>query len=606
MGKMTKWAACLVAGLIGLGWGASARAVEEIGVGILAYRGAERAEAEWEPTLRHLNQTISEYRFRAVPLDLDGVRQAVAEGQVGFVITNPGHYVELEAAFHIARIATVETVDGPSPATAVGSAVVVRAGSPVRTMADLSGMRLAAVAPEAFGGFRLAWRELLSRGIDPFRDLETVSFTGFPIERVLTAVAEGRADAGVVRACLLEQMVAEGHLQPGTFRVLGGRLPPGLKCEVSTALYPDWPFARTPAISTALAKTVGTALLSMPAADGQAWTVPADYQVVHELFQVLKIGPYAALAQRSPVEWARDNWGWLAAVVVAVLWWIAHVARVEYLVRVRTEALQAAGEQARRQRDELDHAARLALLGEMASSLAHELNQPLAAIHAYASGCERRLASGTDPAGVREGVRLIAGQAERAAGIVRRIRAFVRKRAAEQVAVSINEPVLAALDLFGASAHRRAVRVESRLGEGLPVVLADRIQIEQVVLNLLQNAADSMEGTAADHSPREVLVTTARTPVGIEVSVADRGSGLTDEVRERLFEPFFTTKPDGLGLGLSLSRSILEAHGGHLWAEDRPGGGTRFAFTVPIPESTLGTPPLHSEPPAGTAVPEEP
>lgn len=558
-----------------LGWTAVAVAAE-VRVGVLAYRGAERAAAEWEPTLAHLNRVMDGIHFQAVPHDLGGLTQAVADGQVDFVITNPGHYVELEAAFHVARIATVEVEGGPPPSAAVASAVVVRADSSLHRLEDVAGRHLAAVAPEAFGGFRLAWRELAAHGVDPFGDLKRLTFTGFPIERVIAAVASGEADAGVVRACLIEQMVAEGQMSPGRFRILGGRLAPGLDCEVSTALYPDWPFARMPGIAPDLAKRVGMALLAMPAQGGRAWTVPADYQEVHDAFRALKIGPYEHLNRRSLGELARAYWPALALVLLAGAWWVAHVIRVEHLVRLRTEELRAAGERARRQQEELEHGARLALLGEMASSLAHEINQPLAAIHNYANGCQRRLADGADLDGVRQGVRLIAEQAERAAGIVKRIRAFVRKRTPEHLPLAVNDSVLAALDLFAATAQRRGVAVECRLAEALPPVAADRIQVEQVILNLLQNAADAMAGAAT----RRLGVATELVDGVVRVAVADSGPGLSPEARAHLFQPFFTTKPDGLGLGLSLSRSIIESHGGRLWAEDGPDGGARFVFTL--------------------------
>lgn len=549
----------------------------ELRIGILAFRGAERAEAEWEPTLRHLGANLPEYALRAVPLDLDGLAGAVRDETVDFVITNPGHYVELEAADGIIRIASLAASAETVTARNVASAVVVRASrTDLRRLADLRGTRLAAVAPEAFGGFRVAWREMAEIGIDPFDDTIGVDFLGFPIERVVEAVASGAADAGIVRACLLEQMAAEGKLRAEDFRVLDGRIPPGGSCLTSTRSYPDWPFAKLAHTPDALAKRVAVALLTMPVRDGHAWTVPVDYQPVHELFRALKIGPYEYLRHRSLGQMARDYWPFLAFAALAALWWLIHVARVEVLVRRRTEELKAAHEEARRRRDEMEHGARLALLGEMASSLAHEINQPLAAIANYASGCQRRLTAHTDPEGVVEGIGQIATQAERAAGIVRRMRAFVRKRVPEPHILDLNDPVREALGLFQAIAARRGVTVSALLADGLGMVRADRVQMEQVVLNLLQNAADAMAG----RDDRRITVSTWGDAERVRVSVADSGPGLSAEALAHLFEPFFTTKPEGLGLGLSLSRGFVEAHGGRLWAESGPDGAC-FHFTLP-------------------------
>ncbi len=552
----------------------------EVRVGLLGYRGAERAVDEWDATLRHLEGALPGHVFSGIAFDLPGLRAAVQAGELDFVITNPGHYVELEAAYGVSRIATVETPGGPAPAAAIGSALIVRADrTDLRTLDDLKGARLGAVLPQAFGGFRVAWRELVAEGIDPYADMDA-QFFGFPMERIVDAVASGTVDVGIIRACLLERLVAEGRVGREDFRVVAGRPVPGLDCLASTRLYPDWPFAKLAAIPDALAKRVGMALLAMPPDGGNAWTVPVDYQPVHELFRDLRIGPYEALGRRTFAQILRDIWPWLALAALALTWWVVHVARVEVLVRRRTAELRAAHADLRHQREEKEHAARLALLGEMASSIAHEINQPLAAIANYANGCERRIAAGTDPAGVAEGVRLIAGQAERAAAIVKRVRSFVGKRASEIAPMDLNHTVCAALDLFRDTGARRDMTIDVALAGALPTVRGDRLQIELVLLNLLQNAADATAGRPL----RALRVSSRQTANGaVEVEVSDSGPGLSAAVRDRLFEPFFTTKPQGMGLGLSLSRSIVEAHGGRLWAEDNPDRtGACFRFTLPI------------------------
>lgn len=548
----------------------------ELRIGVLAFRGAEMAAGEWEPSLAQLRRDLPERRIVMVPLDIEQMSAAVRTGGLDFVITNPGHYIELEAAYGVTRIASLSGGDG---SVRVGSAVVVPAArTDLQTLADLKGRRLAAVSPEAFGGFRTAWREMAEQGVDPFRDAAGLVFTGFPMEEVAEAVLDGRAEAGILRVCLLERLEREGRLPPGALRVLGAR--PAAGCAVSTRLYPDWPFAKLPSTPEALAKRVAVALLAMPETAGHAWTVPGDYQPVHELFRVLKLGPYAYLRHPSVDQLLREYWPFLALGLLAVLWWVIHAARVEYLLRRRTAELGAAHAEARRRREEMEHGARLALLGEMASSLAHEISQPLAAIANYAGGCRRRLATGSDPEGVAEGVGLIAAQAERAAGIVQTIRAFVRKQGPVPQQLDLNHPAAEALELFRGVAARRGAELRSDLASGLPAVWGDRLRIEQVVLNLLQNAADAVR----DRPDGRIELSTRAVPDGVELRVADNGSGLSEEARRRLFEPFFTTKPDGVGLGLSLSRSMIEALGGRLWAEDAPGGGTVFRFVLPAKE----------------------
>lgn len=242
---------------------------------------------------------------------------------------------------------------------------------------------------------------------------------------------------------------------------------------------------------------------------------------------------------------------------------------------------------------ELLHVSRLSAAGEMASALAHELNQPLTAIASSASGALRLLqAAAPDgsgpgvPARALEAMARAAAQALRAGQIVARLREFVTKGEAERRAADIHELVTDAGTLALVGAKGQGVAVSMRIAPALPPVFVDRIQIQQVLINLIRNALDAMsegDGTTC----RELAVSVIPSePEMVEVSVADTGPGLAPEVAGRLFEPFVTTKPDGMGVGLSISRSIVDAHGGRLWAENRPGGGTVFRFTLAtVPEA---------------------
>lgn len=566
----------------------------EVRVGALAYQGAERALRAWEPTIAHLARTVEGSTFTLVPLDLERIGAAVAGGEVDFVITNPGNYVELESRHGITRLVTVESERGGSPTAAVGSTVVVRADrSDIRDLGDLRGRSLAAVSSEAFGGYQVLWRELASLGLDPAEDLGGLRWTGFPMERAAWMVRDGGADAGVLRACLLEEMIADRRAGPGEFRIVGARSEPGLPCAVSSRLYPDWPFAKLPGTSHALAKRVAAALLSMPPADGQAWTAPQDYTQVHALMQELAIGPYFHLRDRPEIaELARRHWHWLVIAGMAALWWVIHVARVEVLVRRRTAQLEReiaerekAEDEAARHRAERDQFSRLGILGEMAGNIAHELNQPLAAIINYARGMSRMLEGGrADPVLLADGAQAVAVQAERAGEIIQRIRGFVRRRRPRRERLNLNEVVTETLALFETLAGRRGIVVHVHLADDLPPVSMDRGEIQQVLLNILQNAVDATRARGGDGECDGITVRTSAAEGGVKAAVRDCGIGLTPEAAARLFEPFFTTKPEGLGLGLSICRTIVEAHGGRLWAHPNPERGLTLRFTLPAAE----------------------
>jgi two-component system sensor kinase FixL len=233
---------------------------------------------------------------------------------------------------------------------------------------------------------------------------------------------------------------------------------------------------------------------------------------------------------------------------------------------------------------ELVHVSRLTAMGEMASALAHELNQPLSAIANYLRGARRLLDRGepADSARLSEALDKAGDQALRAGDVIHRLRDFIGRGETERRIESLSKLIEEASALALVGVKELGVRVTMRFDPKADLVLADRVQIQQVVINLLRNAIDSMRGAAG---PR-LEVRLARDGSGFaRVTVSDTGSGLSDEVLGRLFEPFLTTKKDGMGVGLSICRTIVEAHGGSIWAKNNDDGvGATFAFTLPQAE----------------------
>jgi two-component system sensor kinase FixL len=229
---------------------------------------------------------------------------------------------------------------------------------------------------------------------------------------------------------------------------------------------------------------------------------------------------------------------------------------------------------------ELVHVSRLSAMGEMASALAHELNQPLAAINNYMKGSRRLLAACSDPNRLKiEGaLDRAAEQAMRAGQIIRRLRDFVARGESEKRVESLSKLIEEAGALGLAGAREQGVQLRFNLNPEHDLVLVDRVQIQQVLVNLFRNALEAMA-----HSPRRELVASNVLVADetIEVTVSDTGHGFHDDVKPNLFQTFFTTKETGMGVGLSISRSIIEAHGGQMWAESNESGGATFRFTLP-------------------------
>ncbi len=228
---------------------------------------------------------------------------------------------------------------------------------------------------------------------------------------------------------------------------------------------------------------------------------------------------------------------------------------------------------------ELVHMSRLTALGEMASALAHELNQPLSAIANYMKGSRRLLENVSDDksALIREAMDKAAEQSLRAGQIIRRLRDFVARGETERRIESLKKLLEEASALALVGAKDRGVRVTYALDPALDAVLADKVQIQQVVLNLVRNAIEAMEQS----DRRDLTIGSERSPDGMAVvRITDTGTGIAPEIAEQLFQPFITTKSQGLGVGLSISRTIVESHGGRIWVEPNPGGGTIFRFTL--------------------------
>ncbi|MFW2439611.1 MAG: PhnD/SsuA/transferrin family substrate-binding protein [Arenicellales bacterium] len=319
----------------------------DITIGVLAHRGEGKARQMWEPTARYLEKEISGYRFMLRPLTLEKMWEAVEKDELDFILTNTGNYVDLEANFDITRVATLKNMRNGKPYTSFGAVIFVRADrQDIKRLADLNGKSFAAVSKEAFGGFQMAWKVLKDAGIDPFDDLSSIEFMGFPQDDIVKNVRDGKVDAGTVRTDTLERMASRGDIDLEDFRILNPQVSPGFPFTHSTRLYPEWPFARARNTADEFATRVVIALLKLSPDDppskaglNAGWTVPLSYQSVHELFRDLKIGFYAQTGKFTLTQVIRQYRYWLILIASGLLLAVYHYIRVERLVTVRTSEL---------------------------------------------------------------------------------------------------------------------------------------------------------------------------------------------------------------------------------------------------------------------------
>lgn len=254
--------------------------------------------------------------------------------------------------------------------------------------------------------------------------------------------------------------------------------------------------------------------------------------------------------------------------------WMSSI--IDITERKRSEEL------ARQQQEKLQQTSRLVTMGEMASSLAHELNQPLAAITSYNTGCLNKLAADDfSKEELQTAMEKLGVQARRAGHIIRRVHDFVRKSEPKLAPCNLVEIVEDSIGFIEADAKLHDVRIVRKISDISVTLYADRVMLEQVLLNLMRNAIDAM---SVDTPPERRRMTIRLSIVDdqVRIRVADRGTGISPAIREKLFTPFFSTKQEGMGMGLNICRSIIEFHRGRLWVEDNLKGGTIFSISLPV------------------------
>jgi PAS domain S-box-containing protein len=310
-------------------------------IGVLAKRGASHCLRKWSATAAYLTDRIPARSFEIVPLSFDEVEPAVAQGRVDLVLANSSYYVRLEARYEVVRVATLNNRGLRGTSTVFGGVIFTRHDNPtVRRLEDLRGRSLSAVGPRSLGGWQAAWRELLEHGIDPRADLSRLEFAGTH-DAVVHAVRDGKVDAGTVRTDTLERMADEGKIDLGEFYVLtdaAGARGQKLPFVCSTRVYPEWPMAALRHIAPELARDVAVALLEMPpdcaaarAARCAGWTVPRNYQSVHECLRTLRLAPYEEYGQAGLAQVLLEHWQWTMLVAVLVLFVVASAVQMKRL-----------------------------------------------------------------------------------------------------------------------------------------------------------------------------------------------------------------------------------------------------------------------------------
>ncbi len=549
-----------------------------VDIGVLATRGYSDSINRWQPTMNWLEQQIPGYYFRLHPLTLEQLSQAVAAQELDFVITNPGQSVLLARQYSLSWLATLKSRLNAGEPMQVGSALVVRSESSLQHLQDLRHKRLGIVSTQAFGGYLTLVYEARLKQIDLPSYVAEIQSLGFPLDNLLYRLRDGSIDAAVVPVCQLEQMAAEGLIDAGHYRVLDNQAPAGFACEVSTRLYPNWSMAKTSRAGQGLAKQLTLALLALPE-DSEAakmsgslgWTTAVSQLAIDKLLKDLDLHPLQAPWWQRALQWlkAHSHWGWSLLALLVLLngyhFWL------EYSFSRRGRELAKAQRQLSENLSLLEHAQRAAVAGELGASLAHELNQPLAAIGNYCHGASVRLQQGQLdklPLALEQ----IQAEVGRAHGIIQRLRGLLKKRPPQKQLQPFSPLLSETLTLLGHELEKQAIRVDWQIvGEESPMQL-DTVAMQQLLLNLLKNAIEALAEEPKAERIIALRLDYQSQPGKLLLEVQDNGPGLKQDGKS-LMQAFTSTKKDGLGLGLVICREIAESHGGSISLQQPPEGG---------------------------------
>jgi two-component system sensor histidine kinase TtrS len=546
-------------------------------VGILAPRGEAHALARWQPTLAALDEAIPRAAFEPRALTLEGIAEAVAKGRIDFVLTNPGQFVLLGTPYALSWLATLRSNPADSAREALGSVLLVSEDAPYTSAQQLTGKRVVAVHEQAFGGYLLLLPQLESAGINP-GELD-LAFLGYPVDALLYQLRDGQAEAAIMPVCMLEQMAAEGLVALEDYRALmsNGKLG---GCLASTPAYPDWTFAALPHVSEALAADVARVLLDMDGPGTTRWGAPVSAARVATLFDDLRLHPLQEPLLDRLGDTLQRYWHYTLFAVLLLLGGLLYHAWIQRQAHRHGRALQSTQLALRERERELASAQSLSVSGELAATLAHELNQPLAAIRHYAEGGRLRLERQAPDSPLLEPFSRIGREAARGAGIIEQARQWIRREPPEIERVPLNGLLRDAVALAEPRVRRLAIALDWKVRPADLTVRGNRLAMEQVLRNLINNSLDAFESDRRVGWIRIDAEYDAEL-AQVMIRVADNAGGFDAERLSQPFMPLDSSRAEGLGLGLVISRRLMQRQGGAIEIGNHARGGAEIRLTLP-------------------------
>lgn len=540
-------------------------------------------------TFRAMQEVFGPNNFQAVLFS--GNPEDVKNADL--VLVSTGTYLRMPNK-GLRDLATVASDLHPDPNKAEGSLfVTLKSRTDINTIEDMKGKRLAATGPNGFAGHDLAFGELALRGQDPDHFFSSETYTNYDMPDILTKLRNNQADVGIVRNCLLENLKASGQNVDDIKPLLVKDSSETARCLASTDLFPNWTIAATPQLSPELSRRVVLELFSLPSGPGGLhWTVASDYSGADAMYKQIRRGPYSYLREWNLKRFWDMYWPWCLLGVILLITGIVHNIRTSYLVEKRTLQLKESfqnqkklEDKARVAQEKMASLQKTGVVGQMSLIVTHELRQPLSAISGYIHGIERLLdQTGCQPNSqmLGSGIDAIKAQAKVAESILEKVRSYARKKGQARSLLDANEITLEAVNTIN-TAMLSPIQISfTPLVGGDAKVWGDRMELELAVQNLLKNALQAVSDRKTPSV--EVNLLKENSSGGsprVVITVSDNGRRLNDEEFEKLSSVLSSSKIDGLGLGLSIVRLIVENHGGQLEFRRRYGEGLTAIIYLP-------------------------
>ena len=588
----------------GISFAKDANGDDKVKIGVLAIRGTQRCLEKWSPTAEYLSARIPDRTFVIIPLDHEQIYPSVEKREVDFILANSSFYVELEHLYGANRIATLKNQCLDKFYTRYWGVIFWKADrSDIRQLKDLKGKTFMATAEGSFGGWRMAWRELKERGIDPYSDFKDLKFIGTQ-DAVVYAVRDGEVDAGTVRADTFIRMHAEGKIDTQNFYVPHEHGEKTAACPPfphSTRGYPEWPFATLKHTPDKLAKKVAIALLEMPpdspaaiAAKCAGWTIPMNYQSVHECLKYLKVGPYKDLGKITLTDVVKNYWHWFLFTAILFVIMTGFIIEILKLNRgLSASRISLEEEVSIRERAE-KHLVKAKKASESATeakssflaNMSHEIRTPMNGIIAATD-----LALSEDlPPRLKRYLKIIQSSAYSLLELINDILDFSKVEAGrielESRPFMLDVVLDRVTDMFINKSSKKNIELLVDMDLETPkALIGDSLRLQQIIKNLIDNSIKFTEKGGIILVAVKALEKTSD-QVTLAFFVKDTGVGIAPEYVGKLFKPFSqadvstTRKYAGTGLGLSICKRLVELMGGRIWVESELEKGSTFHFTA--------------------------